>query len=137
MFSIWRPFFKILKTQKNQQPCAVSHRKPHSLNFTPNLNYPNPNIKLNRTPNLNFEPSLKPTFHPSLIGRFSTWRFLPREQAKTNVIGWRCRQCLSPANQVAFFSVRANKFAKWKTGFSQKPYKHVCKTACQVRLKML
>ena len=27
-----------------------------------------------------------------------------------------CRQCLSPAKQVAFLSVRANKFAKWKTG---------------------
>ena len=27
-------------------------------------------------------------------------------------------QCLSPANQVAFFSVRANKFAKWKTGLT-------------------
>jgi hypothetical protein len=24
---------------------------------------------------------------------------------------------LSPANQVAFFSIRANKFAQWKTGF--------------------
>ena len=36
---------------------------------------------------------------------------------KMNVIGWRCRQ-RQPASQVAFFSVRANKFTKWKTGFS-------------------
>ena len=36
------------------------------------------------------------------------------------VIGWWCRQCLSPANQVAFFSVLANKFAWWKTGFTRR-----------------
>ena len=36
-----------------------------------------------------------------------------------NVIGWWCRQCLSPANHVAFFSVRVSLFiAKWKTGLS-------------------
>ena len=41
---------------------------------------------------------------------------------KANVIGCQwCRQCLSPANQVAFSSVnRANKFAKWKTGLTTK-----------------
>jgi hypothetical protein len=35
-----------------------------------------------------------------------------------NVIGWWCRQRLLPANQVAFFSVRSNKWAQWKTGLS-------------------
>ena len=36
---------------------------------------------------------------------------------KANVIGWCCRQCLSPAYRVAFFSVCASNFAQWKTGF--------------------
>ncbi len=49
---------------------------------------------------------------------FPRGEFVRANKQKANVIGWRCRQCLSPANQVAFFSVRANKFAKWKTGFT-------------------
>jgi hypothetical protein len=42
---------------------------------------------------------------------FSTWLF-SRGQAKSE-FDW---VLMSPANQVAFFSVRANKFAWWKTG---------------------
>ncbi len=47
---------------------------------------------------------------------FPLGEFVRANKQKANVIGWWCRQCLSPANQVAFFSVRANKIAKWKTG---------------------
>ena len=47
---------------------------------------------------------------------FPLGEFVRANKQKANVIGWWWRQCLSPANQVAFFSVRANKFAKWKTG---------------------
>ena len=52
----------------------------------------------------------------STYPRFPLGDFFRANKQKANVIGWWCRQCLSPANQVAFFSVRANKFAKWKTG---------------------
>ena len=48
---------------------------------------------------------------------FPLGEFVRANRQKANVIGWWCRQCLSPANQIAFFSVRANKFTKWKTGF--------------------
>ncbi len=34
-------------------------------------------------------------------------RFFRAKKQKANVIGWWCHQCLSPANQIAFFSVRA------------------------------
>ena len=37
--------------------------------------------------------------------------FFRANKQKANVIGWCCFQCSSPANQVALFSVRANKFA--------------------------
>ena len=50
--------------------------------------------------------------------RFPLGEFFRANKQKANVIGWCGNQCLSPANQVAFFSVRANKFAKWKTGLS-------------------
>ena len=52
-FSRGRLFFKIVKTQKtDQQPCAVSHRKPHSEPYP--KPYPNPStdIKLNGVPSL-------------------------------------------------------------------------------------
>ena len=42
---------------------------------------------------------------------FPLGEFVRANKQKVNVIGWGCRQCLSPANQVAFFSVCANKFA--------------------------
>ena len=38
-----------------------------------------------------------------------------------NVIGWWCRHCLSPANQVAVFSVGAKYFTQWETGFTDLP----------------
>ena len=56
-------------------------------------------------------------FHTLILSRFSTWRVCPREQAKSECDWLMMSSCLSPANQVASFSVRANKFAKWKTGF--------------------
>ena len=34
------------------------------------------------------------------------------------MIGWRQTLTTSPANHIRFLLVRANKFAKWKTGFS-------------------
>ncbi len=49
-FLRWQFFPKIVKTQKNQQPCTFSHRKPH-YNLTPD---PNPNHELKRTLSLNF-----------------------------------------------------------------------------------
>ena len=81
-----------------------------------------------------------------LLSRFSTWRICSREQAKSecdwlvmssvlspsgislgefvrankekgNLIGWRQTLTTSPANHIHFLFVRANKFAKWKTGF--------------------
>ncbi len=55
---------------------------------------------------------------------FPLGEFVRANKQKANVIGWWWRQCLSPANQVASFSVRANKFAKWKTGL--KGYVQVC-----------
>jgi hypothetical protein len=36
------------------------------------------------------------------LSPFSSWRFFCANKQKVNVIGWCC-QCLSPANQVAFF----------------------------------
>ena len=52
------------------------------------------------------------------LSPFSNWRFCSHEQAKSEC-DW-CRQCLLPANQVAFFSFRVNKFASWTTGFRMK-----------------
>ncbi len=53
---------------------------------------------------------------------FPLGEFVRANKQKANMIGWWCRQCLSPANQVAFFSVRANKFAKWKTSLTYSIY---------------
>ena len=44
--------------------------------------------------------------------------FFCANKQKVNAIGWWWRQCLSPANQNAFLSVCANKFAWWKTRFN-------------------
>jgi hypothetical protein len=38
------------------------------------------------------------------------------------MIGWWCRQRLSPANQIASFSVRGKKIARWKTDLIQLIY---------------
>jgi hypothetical protein len=46
--------------------------------------------------------------------RFLRDNFFPANKQKVNVIGWWWRQCFSLANQLAFFFVRADKFAKWK-----------------------
>ena len=46
-----------------------------------------------------------------LKAAFPLGEFVRANKQKVNVIGWWCRLCLSLANQVAFFSVRANKFA--------------------------
>ena len=43
-----------------------------------------------------------------LIARFPLGGCFRVNKQKENLIGWRCRQCLSPSNQVAFFFVRAH-----------------------------
>ena len=52
--------------------------------------------------------SLKLVFH--LANLFA------RTEKKSNLIGWRQTLTTSPANHIRFLLVRANKFAKWKTG---------------------
>ena len=56
----------------------------------------------------------------AIICRLRNSAFYAKLQAKELSI-LKYEDCFSerlPANQIAFFSVRANKFAKWKTGFS-------------------
>ncbi len=58
----------------------------------------------------------RPNFKP-VSGTLGDFFFARTCKQKADLIGWLCRQCLSPINQVAFFSVRAHKFA-YKTGFN-------------------
>ena len=59
---------------------------------------------------------LKPVFHLA--------NFFARTEKKSNLIGWRQTLTTSPANYIRFLLVRANKFAKWKSGFR----KRVCES---------
>ena len=45
--------------------------------------------------------------------------FVRANREKSNLIGWRQTLTTSPANHIRFLLVRANKFAKWKTGLIQ------------------
>ena len=57
--------------------------------------------------------------YTSSLSRFSTWRICSREQAKSEC-DWLVMSSVFVASlyQVASFSVRANKFTKWKTCFN-------------------
>ncbi len=48
---------------------------------------------------------------------FPLGEFVRANREKSNLIGWRQTRTTSPTNQIHFLLVRANKFAKWKTGF--------------------
>jgi predicted nucleic-acid-binding Zn-ribbon protein len=49
---------------------------------------------------------------------FSLGEFVRANREKSNLIGWRQTLTTSPANHIRFLLVRANKFAKWKTGLN-------------------
>ncbi len=49
---------------------------------------------------------------------FPPGKFVRANGEKSNLIGWRQTLTSSPANHIRFLLVRANKFAKWKTGLS-------------------
>ena len=49
---------------------------------------------------------------------FSLGEFVRANREKSNLIGWRQTLTSSPANHIRFLHVRANKFAKWKTGLT-------------------
>ena len=48
---------------------------------------------------------------------FPLGEFVRANREKSNLIGWRQTLTTSPANHMHVLLVRANKFAKWKTGF--------------------
>ena len=50
--------------------------------------------------------------------RFPLGDFFRTNMQKASVIGWWCRQCLSPANHIRFLLVRAKKIAQWKMGLN-------------------
>ena len=50
---------------------------------------------------------------------FPLGEFVRANREKSNLIGWRQTLTTSPANHIRFLLVRANKFADWKTSFSQ------------------
>ena len=52
---------------------------------------------------------------------FPLGEFVRANRKKSNLIGWRQTLTSSPANHIRFLLVRANKFAKWKTGLKQLP----------------
>ncbi len=52
-----------------------------------------------------------------LFEKGSPISFVRASREKSNLIGWRQKLTTSPANHIRFLLVRANKFAKWKTGF--------------------
>ena len=63
--------------------------------------------------------------HLQDLSPFSTWRICSREQKKVGTVPTCSRRIFSPTNFnqsrcriLVFASRRANKFAKWKTGFS-------------------
>ncbi len=47
---------------------------------------------------------------------FPLGEFVRANREKSNLIGWRQTLTTSPANHIRFLLVRANNFAKWKTG---------------------
>ena len=49
---------------------------------------------------------------------FPLGEFVRANKEKSNLIGWRQTLTSSPANHIRFLLIRANKFAKWKTGLS-------------------
>ena len=49
---------------------------------------------------------------------FPLGEFVRANREKSNLVGWRQTLTTSPANHIRFLLVRANKFAKWKTGFN-------------------
>ncbi len=49
---------------------------------------------------------------------FPLGEFVRANRERSNLIGWRQTLTSSPANHVRFLLVRANKFAKWKTGLT-------------------
>ncbi len=66
--------------------------------------------------------SLKPVFH--LANLFA------RTEKKANLIGWQQTLTTSPANHIRFLLVRANKFAKWKTGLIRVKNQSVSGASC-------
>ena len=50
---------------------------------------------------------------------FPLGEFVRANREKSNLIGWRQTLTTSPANHIRFLLVRANKFAKWKTGLTK------------------
>ncbi len=59
--------------------------------------------------------------HPLPKAGFPLGEFVRAIREKSNLIGWRQTLTTSPANHIRFLLVRANKFAKWKTGLSPPP----------------
>ena len=49
---------------------------------------------------------------------FLLGEFVRANREKSNLIGWRQTLTTSPANHIRFLLIRANKFAKWKTGLN-------------------
>ena len=47
---------------------------------------------------------------------FPLGEFVRANREKSNLIGWRQTLTTLPTNHIRFLLVRANKFAKWKTG---------------------
>ena len=79
---------------------------------------------------------VKPVFH--LANLFA------RTEKKSNFTGWRQTLTSSPANYISFLLVRANKFAKWKTGLnSSSAHSRLSRTlnrtikSCKVEIKFL
>ena len=60
---------------------------------------------------------------------FPLGEFVRANKEKSNLIGWRQTLTTSQANHIRFLLVRANKFAKWKTGLNQYPIYHCLNTS--------
>ena len=66
----------------------------------------------------------RPHQHPAVSrtlskAGFPLGEFVRANREKSNLSGWRRKLTTSPANHIRFLLVRANKFAKWKTGLTQ------------------
>ena len=57
-----------------------------------------------------------PTAFPKAA--FPLGEFVRANRKRSNLIGWRQTLTTSPVNHIRFLLVRANKFAKWKTGLT-------------------
>ena len=55
---------------------------------------------------------------------FPLREFVRVNREKINLTGWRQTLTSSSANHIRFLLVRANKFAKWKTGLTCLRYEH-------------